>query len=384
MADVYFSINPDVIKNVELDFDIFINSSSTKVQKFICLLKQGDKIEEQTVVQSQEKYTNFYVKESERRKYIQLLGKNKIIPKKERTHILKDSAVSHLKNIVGVDFRAANKTQLAESVMECKEIVTQLMSLAESTGVQEIKDLLLDLSVHDYYTYDHSVNVCIYAMKFYVLVYPNAEKEKLTEMGMGALLHDIGKTQVSTEVINKPSELTDEEFAIIKMHPVYGKEIFSSLLEKLPKDMDWKNIIDVIHQHHENVDGSGYPLKMQSNQINNMAKICMFADIFDALTSKRSYSEALPREKAISLMSRMVGTKLDPVIFKSLSRLAEFDGYQKCNLSLEVVHPQFDPSIPYKHIELLRMGSNSYTNESSKIKDYGKVIQLPEKRKKIS
>jgi putative two-component system response regulator len=122
---------------------------------------------------------------------------------------------------------------------------------------------------------------------------------------MSGLLHDVGKIGVSDAIINKPAKLTDEEYAIIKSHPVMGARILQNIQERpdLAVGARW---------HHERYDGSGYPDGLAGNAIPDAARIIAVADAFDAMTSNRSYRKALPLATAIGEVERGRGTQFDP------------------------------------------------------------------------
>lgn len=377
----FFSINPHVLVTQKLTFDLYINSSASKVQKFLCILKHDSECTADILSSLTKKYSQFYVREEDRSRYLQLIGKNSSAPLKEKTAALKDVAMNHLKGIVAIDWKTASSAKIAESVVDCKETVQTLFSVVEKHSLDEIKGILSELSFHDFYTFDHSVNVCIYSLKFFEQLFPSMDQQKKMEMGMGALLHDIGKMQISTSIINKPSELSNVEFSEIKKHPVYGLELFQKISSNLPADLEWKNVIDIISQHHENHDGTGYPYGISHMSINIMAKICTFADIFDALTTKRSYSETLSKEKTIEIMAGLVGKKLDPTLFKKFKMLMipEAKSFMAIE-NLIQLHPNFDPSVQYRTLEVMK---NQKTSPKSN-ENFGGVIVLDDKKNKVS
>ena len=150
----------------------------------------------------------------------------------------------------------------------------------------------------DYY-YAHSLDVCIYSIITARAM--NFEYDNIITLGLGALLHDIGKTSISDSLLLKQGSLTFEEYEIVKKHSEYGYKI----IEKIP-DINY-SVAKIILQHHERCDGSGYPNKLKSNRIFHLSKIVAIADIYDALTSDKVYrSKVLPHEAAeyILCMSR--------------------------------------------------------------------------------
>ena len=120
-----------------------------------------------------------------------------------------------------------------------------------------------------------------------------------------AIVHDIGKIGVPTEIVGKAGTLTEPEYALMKTHCVIGYEILSHLRSRLP-------IADIAAQHHERIDGSGYPHALAGNNIILEARILAVADIFDAMTSHRAYRAALPEDFVLAELKTMAGRTLDP------------------------------------------------------------------------
>ncbi|MCH7689902.1 MAG: tetratricopeptide repeat protein [candidate division Zixibacteria bacterium] len=131
-----------------------------------------------------------------------------------------------------------------------------------------------------------------------------------------ALLHDIGKVEISDSILKKPGRLTDEEFDEIKKHPEYGLEMLRG------KEFPW-DIKPLILHHHERVNGSGYPMKIKGDDIPLGARLICIADVFEALTSDRCYRDAFSVEKALGIMKSESGTTFDPVLLKSFVALVE-------------------------------------------------------------
>lgn len=145
----------------------------------------------------------------------------------------------------------------------------------------------------DSYTHGHSERVAEYALQIATAL--GLEEGELTALRVGAYLHDLGKVRVPHEILNKPGKLTNEEFATMKMHPVFGIEMLTSV------DFPW-DIKPIIRSHHEKLDGSGYPDRLRGDEIALSAQIVCIADVFDALTTTRSYRSAMDTAKAVGIM----------------------------------------------------------------------------------
>jgi len=165
---------------------------------------------------------------------------------------------------------------------------------------------LLDLVDFDDYTYTHSLNVSTLAIILGMSM--NLEEEKVKILGVGGLLHDIGKSLVPIEIINKPGRLSLDEWNIVKNHSVYGYNIL-----KAEKSFN-NQVPNMILLHHENYNGTGYPLGLKADKINAFAQILMTVDVFDAITSKRCYKEAKPYSEAFTFIMENSGTKFHPKI----------------------------------------------------------------------
>jgi putative nucleotidyltransferase with HDIG domain len=120
---------------------------------------------------------------------------------------------------------------------------------------------------------------------------------------MGAYLHDLGKMRVPHELLNKPTRLTPEEFAIIKMHTLWGLELVSAI------DFPW-TVKPIIRSHHEKVDGSGYPDGLRGDEVPLYAQVVCVADVYDAMTSARSYQSPKTPEAGVEEMKRCMSGNL--------------------------------------------------------------------------
>lgn len=159
---------------------------------------------------------------------------------------------------------------------------------------------------HDYATFTHSTNVAFYAgMLGAELGY---EPRQVEQMATGGLLHDLGKLEIDEAILTKPGRLDEFEFRKIRMHPLLG---FRQLA--LREDLTEGQLL-MAYQHHERLDGKGYPVGCVESDIHPWAKICSVVDVFEALTSNRPYRNPMPRSKAFELMQRDSGTAFDPEI----------------------------------------------------------------------
>lgn len=181
------------------------------------------------------------------------------------------------------------------------------------------------MKTYDDYTVFHSKNVAYYA--FQIGKSMNLPERDCFNLYIGGLLHDLGKVMIPESILNKPSQLTDEEFEIVKTHSKAGYE----LLKEVPYFKD-NGILDVVLSHHERFDGNGYPNHKKGEYIPKHVRIISIADSFDAMTSKRAYKEHFKLDYAMEELEKGKGTQFDPEIvdvFISLLKeeIIEIKGY---------------------------------------------------------
>jgi HD-GYP domain-containing protein (c-di-GMP phosphodiesterase class II) len=165
---------------------------------------------------------------------------------------------------------------------------------------------LTDIRSHDNYTFAHCTNVCVLSVLTGITLGLN--QLQLKELGVGAILHDIGKITISKNILNKPAKLTDDEFALVKEHSTSGFELtrkiegISTLSAHIP------------FQHHEKVDGTGYPRGLKGKEIHLYAKIAAVADVFDALVADRVYRHAFSTHEASEVIAHGANVYFDKTI----------------------------------------------------------------------
>lgn len=164
-------------------------------------------------------------------------------------------------------------------------------------------NLLASTKIHENYVFNHSLNVSIYACQ--LALANGLPLKNVEEIGLGAMLHDLGKVQVPLEILNKPSELTKEENALVKQHCEQGFEILRKIHE-IP--------LPVAHcalQHHERIDGTGYPRGLRGDEIHKYAKIISVADVFDTVTNPRAFKPAVMPHQGLEILYAGSGTQFD-------------------------------------------------------------------------
>lgn len=171
-----------------------------------------------------------------------------------------------------------------------------------------VKGIIAALELKDPYTRGHSERVAYYALTLAQRLH-KYDKDELEAFYYSCLLHDVGKVSVPDEILRKTGELSEEEFEIIKQHPVVGSEAIKDI-EMLPHS------IDVIRYHHERWDGLGYPEGLEGEEIPLLARVVAIADAFDAMTSERSYRKAISPEEAYQRIVEAAGTQFDPELIE--------------------------------------------------------------------
>jgi HD-GYP domain-containing protein (c-di-GMP phosphodiesterase class II) len=182
---------------------------------------------------------------------------------------------------------------------------------------EALKALVAAVEARDSYTAGHSARVAALSVELGVKL--KLGPEALRHLAQGALLHDIGKIGIPDRILNKPGRLDPEERAWIEQHPVIG----SDLVRSAPSLRD---AVDVVHHHHERIDGNGYPDKLAGSAIPLHARIAAVADVWDALTTDRAYRKGWPPEEALAHIVAGRGTHLDPGCVDALVELLDERG----------------------------------------------------------
>lgn len=176
-----------------------------------------------------------------------------------------------------------------------------------------VKGVIATLELKDPYTRGHSERVAKYALMFANEI-GKFSKEEQKSFYYACLLHDIGKVNIPDQILMKPGKLTNEEFEIIKTHPVVGANAVKNV-EGI------KNSIYVIRSHHERWDGKGYPDQLKGEEIPLLARVSAIADAFDAMTSSRSYRDAMPFEEAYNRIIKGQGSQFDPLLVEKFKKI---------------------------------------------------------------
>lgn len=196
----------------------------------------------------------------------------------------------------------ANVTKRPRDIM--KDSLNAIEDLVEHIiETDYVTEGLMDIRTYDDYTFVHCLDTCI--MSTVIGVAAKMDETSIKELGVGAILHDIGKTKISSKIINKQQPLSQDEFAEIRKHPIYGSEI-------LKKDYRIsETIIDAVLQHHERVDGTGYPFGLKASSISKYAKVVCLCDTYDAVSNDRIYRKKFSPSDAYELILAGSGSIFD-------------------------------------------------------------------------
>ncbi len=185
-----------------------------------------------------------------------------------------------------------------ENIKKAEPLVQEMSSAIISN--RDIIFSLISIKTHDYYTYTHSTNVEIFSIAMGATL--GLSESEIFNIGLGALLHDVGKCNIPIEILNKEGKLTQVELNIMQNHVIETEKILK-LHNKIPKDS-----FDTALQHHEKLPGNGYPYKLSDAEIGLFGRISAITDCYDALTTERPYKKALTPFKALDIMLQERGS----------------------------------------------------------------------------
>lgn len=242
-------------------------------------------------------------------RHLQSIAKSSDIPTDQKAKIVYERATET------IDAMFKNPESL-ENVKQAEDIVhtTLEMILNDGSAVES----LMKITAHDYYTHTHSLNVSIYTLSLGAFL--GIKGRDLEVLGMAAVLHDLGKSKIDYEIINKSGKLSDEEFAQMKCHPALGHEIALKL------GIDDERVLSGIRHHHEKIQGGGYPDNLKGEQISYFARIIGVCDVFDALSTKRSYKDPMSSFESLLLMKQQMSEHLDMDIVNAFIKMLHKQG----------------------------------------------------------
>lgn len=192
-----------------------------------------------------------------------------------------------------------------------KKLVSNLVE--SLTRNQDALAVISKIKTFDDYTYAHSINVAIFSIAFGLTL--GLTGEVLSRLGQAAIFHDFGKMRIPKWILNAPRALKPEELAIVQNHPRLGAEMLEGV-PALPKE-----IIDGVLDHHEKYDGTGYPNRKKGSEISPFGRIISVADVYDALSTKRIYREAISPNKALATMYSIRDQSWEPGLCETFIKM---------------------------------------------------------------
>lgn len=290
-----------------LNFNLYQKENPTQMSLFLQSNTTLDKEKQQKL----QKIEQVYIDKNEKNKYekfieynLQNIIQDKSLPLDERTEAVYTSSSELVNSLFSNPNALENAkrsekivTPILESIIHNEDTISSYMKIIE----------------YDYYTHTHSLNVSIYALSLGAVL--NLDEESLKYLGQAALLHDLGKSKINHEIVNKNGSLDNIEFEQMKMHPALGYDTALSL------GIQNKAILDGIRHHHEKLNGMGYPDGLKGNEISLFPRIIGICDVFDALSTRRSYKEAMNSYEALILMKSQMNEHLDMKILNSFIRM---------------------------------------------------------------
>lgn len=292
------TIRPDKVTT----FEIFLSLDN----KMITYRRAGDKLADEKIEQLHQRDTgnSFFIKYEDKEKYrlwVREEMNSDLLNPDEKARILRESSLAIMEDLF-------ENPDVNKALDESRPIITDFIDFMEKQP--ESMGYLISLSGHDFYTYNHSLDVGIYALGLGSALSYN--KADLEELGLGCLFHDIGKRNVSLDILCKKGPLDETEWEQMKRHPQFGLMI----LNQNP------NITDAMKaacfEHHESWAGNGYPQQISGNEIHPFARIVAITDTYDAMTTQRSYNVPMKPFDAVQMMKEKLAGRYDPEMLKAM------------------------------------------------------------------
>lgn len=302
-----------ITEGSQIDFNLFLSDENKTAMS---LFLQSDTAVDGTAKVKLREIEGLYISEEDEALYqeyvtrhLQSIARNSDIPTDQKAKIVYEKATET------IDAMFKNPESL-ENVKSAQDIVhsTLEMILNDDSAVES----LMKITAHDYYTHTHSLNVSIYTLSLGAFL--GIAGKDLETLGMAAVLHDLGKSKIDYEIINKNGKLTNEEFEQMKLHPTFGHEIALHL------GIDDERVLSGIRHHHEKIRGGGYPDNLQGDQISYFARIIGVCDVFDALSTKRSYKDPMSSFESLLLMKQQMSEHLDMDIVNAFIKMLHKQG----------------------------------------------------------
>lgn len=299
----FFRIRLSTIRPAKITtFDIFLQVDG----KHIIYLRAGDKMSDAKIelLHARDNGNSFFVRTQDRDLYRQWVREemnSNLINPFEKAKILRESSMAIMEDLF-------ENPDVNQALDESRPIIKDFIDFMDKEP--EGMAFLISLSGHDFYTYNHSLDVSIYSLGLGSALSFNAKD--LEELGVGSLFHDIGKRNVSLDILCKKGPLSDNEWMQMKQHPQFGLII----LDQHPNMSD--AIKAACFEHHESWAGNGYPQQLVGSEIHPYGRIVAIADTYDAMTTQRSYNIPMRPFDAVTMMKEKLAGRYDPEMLKAM------------------------------------------------------------------
>ena len=276
----------------------------TGKDRFVLFINETSQLSTAKIEQLKENHvSHLYLNTDDRQGYLNYIKKNlsTILTNPDLTENNKASIIYETASDITEELFLQPSREGIEQTRNLVDCMIDTISQSTKTS-----NLLMMITNQDYYTYTHSINVGIYAVSMMRKAIPSISEAELKTLGLGFFLHDLGKAKIPNSIINKKGSLDQDEWQLMQKHPAMGAELAQEM------GTDNSSIIDIILTHHERCSGSGYPKKLSRNEISIPGKICALCDVFDALTTKRSYKKALSTFEALKIIQNETPDHFEP------------------------------------------------------------------------
>ncbi len=274
--------------------------------KMINYLNQGDTmtLAKTQALHQKDSGESFFVLNDQKqnyREYIKSSMNSNFISSDQKAVILRESSIAILEDLF-------ENPDVGVALEQSKPIISDLLTFMD-VAPESIGNLI-SLSGHDFYTYNHSFDVSIYSLGLGQAL--GFDKKLLAELGTSSLFHDVGKRNVSIDILCKKGPLDENEWVQMRMHPQFGLKI----LNEHPGLSD--AVKAACYEHHESWSGGGYPQDISGQEIHPFARIVSLTDTYDAMTTQRSYNVPMKPTEALNMMKNKLASKFDPEMLKAM------------------------------------------------------------------
>ncbi|MBT6562099.1 MAG: HD domain-containing protein [Candidatus Scalindua sp.] len=324
--DKYTAITKNaIIVNTKIGFDLFLRTDVSGHYRYILFCRAGEIFtpERKEVLLSRNSQ-KLHISSDDIGKYLQYqeINLKRIVEDSIRSPLEKSGVLYQVAGNIVQD--VLNDPKLEQNIERATEWVSNTVN--HMIQNEDIFSCLLKVISHDYHTYTHSINVSVIGLLFGR--YLSLNTDELNCLGTGLLLHDIGKVEIPSEIIRKCTPLTEGEFKMVTRHPKAGLE----LLEHR-RNID-RLSLNVVIQHHENNDGTGYPYGIGGSDIHLFGRIARIVDAYDAMTSDRPYASAKTPFDTLAALRGEDSDCFDKELFIEFIRfLGHKDQYKKIRVN---------------------------------------------------